>query len=88
MPSPATSAVAATDVYDSGTDPFFWFGTLVNYDRDVDQEFVLVEFNALTMNVAGNQSNTLLQQPIQAPGRTTSTERCRRAVSGCASPSR
>ena len=40
----------------SGTDPTFNLGSLVNSDNDANQEFVVVEFNALIENVAGNQS--------------------------------
>ena len=40
----------------SGTDPTFNFGTLVNIDSDADQEFVVLEFNALVENTATNQA--------------------------------
>ena len=39
-----------------GTNVFFWFGDLTNADRDVDQEFIVVEFNALVENIVGNQA--------------------------------
>ncbi len=42
----------------SGTDPTFNFGTLVNSDSDADQEFVVLEFNALVENIATNQAGT------------------------------
>ena len=45
------------DVYTTGTDPFFKFGTLVNADNDPDDEFVVVEFNALVDNNATANSN-------------------------------
>ncbi len=40
----------------SGTDPTFNLGTLVNSDSDANQEFVVIEFNALIENIVGNQS--------------------------------
>ena len=43
------------DVYTTGTDPFFKFGTLVNADNDPDDEFVVVEFNALVDKCDGEQ---------------------------------
>lgn len=39
-----------------GTDPTFALGTLLNSDDDEDQEFVVLEFNALVNNSAGNQA--------------------------------
>ncbi len=59
LPDNAVSSSAtdsSADAYGSGTDPYFWFGTLTNFDRDTDQEFVVVEFNAVVMNIAGNQA--------------------------------
>jgi len=44
------------DIYNSGSDVYFWFGDLVNNDRDIDQEFVVVEFNALIENAFGSQA--------------------------------
>ena len=40
--------------FDDGTDPIFSFGDLVNADNDADAEFVVVEFNAVVLNVASN----------------------------------
>ena len=45
-----------TYVAGAGTNVFFWFGDVTNADRDVDQEFIVVEFNALVENIAGNQA--------------------------------
>ena len=62
LPDDAVSSSATdstADSYSSGDDPYFWFGTLTNYDRDDDLEYVLVEFNAVVENITGNQSNTL-----------------------------
>ncbi|MEJ2011795.1 MAG: sortase [Anaerolineales bacterium] len=46
----------SADNYASGSNVYFWFDTLVNSDRDLDQEFVVVEFNAIIENIAGNQA--------------------------------
>ena len=37
-----------------GTDPVFRFGNLANSDNDADAEYVIVEFNALVLNVPAN----------------------------------
>lgn len=47
-------------IYATGADVFFRFGDLTNADRDLDTEFVVIEFNALVENVAGNQAGTVL----------------------------
>lgn len=44
--------------YGSGTDVWFKLGDLVNNDNDPDQEFVIVEFNALVLNDTANQSGS------------------------------
>jgi fimbrial isopeptide formation D2 family protein/uncharacterized repeat protein (TIGR01451 family) len=54
FPLPLAAVTGAPFV--SGTDPTFNFGTLVNSDSDPDQEFVLLEFNALVENIATNQA--------------------------------
>ncbi|MBC7238041.1 MAG: hypothetical protein H5T69_19530, partial [Chloroflexi bacterium] len=58
LPDEAVSSSATTnnDTYGSGTDPYFKFGTVVNNDSDSDQEFIVVEFNAVVENIAGNQA--------------------------------
>ena len=40
--------------------PIFSLGNLTNIDSDTTLEFVVVEFNALTGNVIGNQAGTTL----------------------------
>ncbi len=42
--------------FGDGTDPVFSFGTLTNGDADPDEEDVVVEFNALVLNVSGNNN--------------------------------
>lgn len=44
------STAADPDVYATGTDVWFKLGTLLNSDSDADQEFVVIEFNALVDN--------------------------------------
>ncbi len=39
-----------------GTDPVFNFGTVTNNDNDSDEEFLIVEFDAVVLNVNNNQS--------------------------------
>ncbi len=41
-----------------GVDVTFTFGTMTNTDRDTSDEYVIVEFNALVLNAAGNQQTT------------------------------
>ncbi|MEM7053203.1 MAG: isopeptide-forming domain-containing fimbrial protein [Pseudomonadota bacterium] len=53
--------------FNSGTDPIFSFGTITNNDRDGDNEFLLVEFNALVqnagqINIGGNRNNSFSAQ--------------------------
>jgi uncharacterized repeat protein (TIGR01451 family) len=44
----------------------FSFGTLINNDTDINEESVLLEFNALVQNVAGNQAGTVLNNTFSA----------------------
>ena len=55
---PTVPVSAANGPFSRGTDPYFNLGTLTNNDRDTDAEFVIVEFNALTLNqlAASNDS--------------------------------
>ena len=57
LPDDAVSAALAsdTDTYVDGTDVFFKFSQVVNNDRDLDAEYLVVEFNAIVTNVSGNQ---------------------------------
>ena len=48
------------EAFTSGSDPWFDFGNLTNSDNDTDKEFVVVEFNALAVNVIESQSGTIL----------------------------
>jgi uncharacterized repeat protein (TIGR01451 family) len=44
----------------SGADPIFDFGTVTNTDNDSDQEFIVLEFNALVCNIPSNLNGTPL----------------------------
>ncbi|MEZ0397354.1 MAG: sortase [Anaerolineales bacterium] len=46
------STVADPDSFATGTDVWFKLGTLLNSDSDADQEFVVIEFNALVDNTS------------------------------------
>ena len=57
--------------FSSGTDPIFSFGNLTNSERDNDAEYVILEFNALTLNSvaasndAGDTRDNTLQRADQ-----------------------
>lgn len=44
--------------FGNGTDPTFAFGDVTNADSDADDEFLLVEFNALVNNTASGSNDT------------------------------
>ena len=57
----SSSAAANADTYGDGTDVYFSFGNLTNTDTDPSQkEYVVVEFNALVLNVSANQAGVVL----------------------------
>ncbi len=56
----SSSATANTDSYASGTDVFFKFGDLTNPDTTAATEAVVIEFNAVVVNEATNQSGVTL----------------------------
>lgn len=57
----STSSSLNQDVYGNGTDVRFKFGTVVNNDTaNGTAEYIVIEFNALVLNVSGNQSGTVL----------------------------
>ena len=63
LPDSAVSSTASTnnDSYGNGSDVYFSFGNLTNTDTNITQkEYVIVEFNALVMNVSANQAGTSL----------------------------
>ncbi len=51
-------------IYADGASVFFRFGTLTNTDNDVDVEYIVVEFNALVLNVNANQSGSTLTNQL------------------------
>ncbi|HRF49735.1 MAG TPA: isopeptide-forming domain-containing fimbrial protein [Anaerolineales bacterium] len=44
--------------FNDGVDPTFNLGTLFNSNDDANAEYVVLEFNALVSNIAGNTNNT------------------------------
>ncbi|MBM3151492.1 MAG: class F sortase [Chloroflexi bacterium] len=56
LPAFAITCAAPPCAFASGVDPYFDLGDLVNSDSDGDEEFVVLEFNALLLNEAGNQN--------------------------------
>ena len=44
----------------AGTDPVFTLGTITNNDRDADVESVVIDLNALVLNVAANTTGTVI----------------------------
>ena len=61
--------------FNDGTDPVFALGTLTNTDSDVNQELAVLELNALTDNLAANQSGRSLtdRASISTSGTTLAT---------------
>lgn len=51
--------------FGDGVDPIFELGTVVNNDNDVGEEWIIVEFNALVLNVAGNQAGSTLPNSFE-----------------------
>lgn len=47
-------------IYSSGQDIYFRFGDLQNLDNDLNSEYLVIEFNVLVANVAGNQAGSSL----------------------------
>ncbi|MBK8955965.1 MAG: BspA family leucine-rich repeat surface protein [Saprospiraceae bacterium] len=49
----------------SGDDVYFHLGSVVNNDNDLNDETLEITFNALVLNVAGNQAGILLQNEAE-----------------------
>ncbi|HRW09688.1 MAG TPA: isopeptide-forming domain-containing fimbrial protein, partial [Caldilineaceae bacterium] len=45
-------------LFGEGTDPVFDFGTVTNNDNDSNEEYLIIEFDAVVLNVNGNQAGT------------------------------
>ncbi len=62
LPAAAISNNAASSdhTFTNGTPVWFSLGNVVNLDNDLSAEFVVVEFNALVNNLAGNVNGTAL----------------------------
>jgi len=65
LPASALSNEGTTDSFNHGDDPWFAMGNLVNADDDEDREYVIIEFNALVVNVTGNQAGTSLNNDFR-----------------------
>ena len=59
IPAAAISADGGGS-FASGTDPIFDLSTLTNDDDDSNDEFAVIEFNAIVLNEAGNQADDAL----------------------------
>lgn len=53
-------------VFTDGTDPVFSLGTLVNTDDDADNEYLVIEFNAIATNTGANTNNRNLANTFTA----------------------
>lgn len=62
---PIQSSLITPASFVSGTDVNFALGTITNDDNDADNEFMVIELNALVENIAGNQANTTLANNFQ-----------------------
>ena len=51
--------------FGDGTDPVFTLGTVTNPDQDNSEEFVIIEFNALVLNVTDNAAGDTLDNDFQ-----------------------
>ncbi|NOK83600.1 MAG: hypothetical protein GFH27_549305n176 [Chloroflexi bacterium AL-W] len=54
--SVSNDPVTNNDSYASSTDVYFKLGDLMNNDTDANQEFIVIEFNAIVLNIASNQA--------------------------------
>ncbi|MEO1574365.1 MAG: hypothetical protein AAFU65_05325, partial [Pseudomonadota bacterium] len=57
---PECQIAATGGPFGSGTDPVFDLGALMNDDMDADQEFVILEFDAIVLDVTDNQQGVSL----------------------------
>ncbi|MEL7311652.1 MAG: OmpA family protein [Pseudomonadota bacterium] len=62
---PQCEIAASGGPFNSGTDPVFALGDLMNDDMDADSEFVLIEFDALVLNETGNQQGEDLDNTFE-----------------------
>ena len=65
FPAGAISNEGTADIFQRGDDPWFNFGDLLNQDDDADREYAIVEFNALVVNISGNQAGTSLSNDFR-----------------------
>lgn len=60
LPPSAIVSENGNTIFGDGTNPIFRLGTLVNNDEDVNQEFVVIEFNAVLLNLPENEPGDIL----------------------------
>ncbi|HHB91547.1 MAG TPA: DUF11 domain-containing protein, partial [Anaerolineae bacterium] len=61
----STQFVVSGGPFGDGTNPIFDLGTVTNPDQDNNEEFVVIEFNALVLNVAGNAAGDTRDNTFQ-----------------------
>ncbi|MDJ0688386.1 MAG: isopeptide-forming domain-containing fimbrial protein [Xenococcaceae cyanobacterium MO_188.B32] len=66
--------------FESGENPIFSLGDLTNADRDVDGEYVVIEFNALVENIIGNQDPNTLDNIFEVRATNATTRQSDPAV--------
>jgi large repetitive protein len=55
-----TFALTSANIAGTGASPLFKVGNITNNDNDIDDEFIVIEFNAVVNNIAANQQGTNL----------------------------
>ncbi len=61
----STSATTNDDSYSDGTDVYFKLGDLTDSEVDADQEFAIVEYNAIVANVAAASAGATLDNSFE-----------------------
>ena len=57
--------------FGDGTDPCFSLGNITNADSDADVEYIVIEFNALVLNISGNTPGTTRNNNFRIGSGTT-----------------
>ena len=71
--TPTCEAEPTGGPFNSGVDPVWSLGTLNNTDADADDEYVLIEFDAVVVNETANQNATQLAGPYDFNGNAVNT---------------
>lgn len=61
----SSSSIANVDSYSSGADVYFKLGDLTDADADADEEFAVVEFNAIVANIAAAAPGATLDNTFE-----------------------